>query len=168
MRRPIGASPSTRVSSSFCSWVNTTVPVVACVVGRTECSFVTHGAAAAAGRTLRVPGFLVTLRGRTGKGTFRADDIFENAGSVIEITGVSVGVPTVPHHSGSLVADERTTRTSRMEHHMSAPPDSTASSNDALAGTLERTEVQREQSSIPGRDIVQVLTKIPCGVQSGW
>jgi len=55
-----------------------------------------------------------------------------------------------------------------MEHHVSASPDSTASSNDALAGALERTEVQREQSSIPGRDIVQVLTKIPCGVQSGW
>jgi quercetin dioxygenase-like cupin family protein len=39
---------------------------------------------------------------------------------------------------------------------------------DALAGTLRRTEVQHEQSSIPGREIVQVLTEIPPGVESGW
>ena len=39
---------------------------------------------------------------------------------------------------------------------------------DALAGTLKRTEVQRKQSSIPGRIIVQVLTEIPEGVESGW
>ena len=31
-----------------------------------------------------------------------------------------------------------------------------------------RTEVQHEPSSIPGREIVQVLTEIPCGVESGW
>jgi quercetin dioxygenase-like cupin family protein len=40
--------------------------------------------------------------------------------------------------------------------------------NDALAGTLKRTEVQHSPSSIPGREIVQVLTEIPCGVESGW
>ena len=39
---------------------------------------------------------------------------------------------------------------------------------DQLAGTLHRTELQHETSSIPGRDIVQVLTEIPCGVESGW
>ncbi|NEM06208.1 cupin domain-containing protein [Geodermatophilus normandii] len=39
---------------------------------------------------------------------------------------------------------------------------------DALAGKLERTEVQRSASSIPGREIVQVLTEIPVGVGSGW
>src|SRR4051794_41930546 len=39
---------------------------------------------------------------------------------------------------------------------------------DALAGRLTRTELQHEQSSIPGRDIVQVLTEIPAGVESGW
>ena len=39
---------------------------------------------------------------------------------------------------------------------------------DGLAGTLQRTELQRSDSSIPGRDIVQVLTVIPEGVQSGW
>jgi hypothetical protein len=32
---------------------------------------------------------------------------------------------------------------------------------DALAATLKRTEVQHHGSSIPGRDIVQVLTEIP-------
>jgi quercetin dioxygenase-like cupin family protein len=39
---------------------------------------------------------------------------------------------------------------------------------DALAGKLERTELQHKPSSIPGREIVQVLTKIPAGVESGW
>jgi haloacetate dehalogenase len=39
---------------------------------------------------------------------------------------------------------------------------------DALAATLKRTEIQRKLSSIPGREIVQVRTEIPCGVSSGW
>jgi quercetin dioxygenase-like cupin family protein len=39
---------------------------------------------------------------------------------------------------------------------------------DELAGTLKRTELQRHTSSIPGREIVQVLTEIPAGVESGW
>src|SRR3954447_2234535 len=39
---------------------------------------------------------------------------------------------------------------------------------DALAGALKRTELQHERSSIPGREIVQVLTEIPLGVASGW
>src|SRR3954451_2983096 len=39
---------------------------------------------------------------------------------------------------------------------------------DALAGRLKRTELQHEPSSIPGREIVQVLTEIPVGVASGW
>jgi quercetin dioxygenase-like cupin family protein len=41
-------------------------------------------------------------------------------------------------------------------------------SNDALARKLKRTELQHATSSIPGRDIVQVLTEIPVGVESGW
>lgn len=41
-------------------------------------------------------------------------------------------------------------------------------SDDALAGTLKRTELQHQPSSIPGREIVQVLTEIPVGVESGW
>jgi quercetin dioxygenase-like cupin family protein len=40
--------------------------------------------------------------------------------------------------------------------------------HDALAGKLKRTELQRSTSSIPGREIVQVLTEIPVGVESGW
>jgi quercetin dioxygenase-like cupin family protein len=40
--------------------------------------------------------------------------------------------------------------------------------SDALAGKLKRTEIQRAPSSIPNREIVQVLTEIPAGVQSGW
>jgi quercetin dioxygenase-like cupin family protein len=39
---------------------------------------------------------------------------------------------------------------------------------DELTGHLKRTEVQHSASSVPGRDIVQVLTEIPAGVESGW
>ena len=39
---------------------------------------------------------------------------------------------------------------------------------DELAATLQRTEVQRGASSLAGREIVQVLTEIPVGVESGW
>jgi quercetin dioxygenase-like cupin family protein len=39
---------------------------------------------------------------------------------------------------------------------------------DDLAGRLKRTEIQRAPLSVPGREIVQVLTEIPAGVQSGW
>jgi len=39
---------------------------------------------------------------------------------------------------------------------------------DGLASRLKRTELQHSGSSIPGREIVQVLTEIPAGVASGW
>jgi pimeloyl-ACP methyl ester carboxylesterase/quercetin dioxygenase-like cupin family protein len=39
---------------------------------------------------------------------------------------------------------------------------------DALAGILRRTELQRTASSIEGREIIQVLTEIPGGAESGW
>ncbi len=39
---------------------------------------------------------------------------------------------------------------------------------DALAGTLKRTELQRGALSVPGREVVQVITEIPPGVASGW
>ncbi len=39
---------------------------------------------------------------------------------------------------------------------------------DVLAGTLRRTELQRAPLSVPGREVVQVLTEIPAGVASGW
>jgi quercetin dioxygenase-like cupin family protein len=39
---------------------------------------------------------------------------------------------------------------------------------DELARKLKRTELQHSASSIPGREIVQVLTEIPSGVESGW
>jgi quercetin dioxygenase-like cupin family protein len=39
---------------------------------------------------------------------------------------------------------------------------------DALGEKLTRTEIQHRESSIPGREIVQVRTEIPCGVESGW
>jgi quercetin dioxygenase-like cupin family protein len=41
-------------------------------------------------------------------------------------------------------------------------------SSDELAGKLKRTEVQHKPSSIADREIVQVLTEIPVGVESGW
>src|SRR3712207_5136346 len=42
------------------------------------------------------------------------------------------------------------------------------SPHDAFTGKLKRTELQRRPSSVPGREIVQVLTEIPVGVESGW
>ena len=49
-----------------------------------------------------------------------------------------------------------------------SPPTTDPQPADALAGKLKRTELQRSTSSIPGREIVQVLTEIPAGVESGW
>src|SRR4051794_7200154 len=51
---------------------------------------------------------------------------------------------------------------------MRSDPARVLQNSDQLAGTLKRTEVQRSSSSIPGREIVQVLTEIPVGVESGW
>jgi len=51
---------------------------------------------------------------------------------------------------------------------MSSSPVPAAPPADALAGKLQRTEIQRSTSSIPGRIIVQVRTEIPAGVESGW
>src|SRR5437588_12836272 len=45
---------------------------------------------------------------------------------------------------------------------------SSAQPIDELATKLKRTELQHKASSIPGREIVQVLTEIPAGVESGW
>jgi quercetin dioxygenase-like cupin family protein len=39
---------------------------------------------------------------------------------------------------------------------------------DELAGKLARREVQRAPLSISGREMVQVETLIPAGVESGW
>jgi quercetin dioxygenase-like cupin family protein len=53
-----------------------------------------------------------------------------------------------------------------------AAGDRTATSSDRprddLAGKLVRRVIQRAPSSIPGREIVQVETEIPVGVESGW
>ena len=48
------------------------------------------------------------------------------------------------------------------------PATTVLQATDELAATLTRTEVQRGSSSVPGREIVQVLTEIPVGVDSGW
>jgi quercetin dioxygenase-like cupin family protein len=47
---------------------------------------------------------------------------------------------------------------------VAAPP----APRDELAGKLERRIVQRAPTSIAGREIVQVETRIPPGVESGW
>jgi quercetin dioxygenase-like cupin family protein len=39
---------------------------------------------------------------------------------------------------------------------------------DELSGKLARREIQRGQLSIAGREMVQVETLIPAGVESGW
>jgi quercetin dioxygenase-like cupin family protein len=51
---------------------------------------------------------------------------------------------------------------------MSTDAKKTGPERDDLAGKLKRTELQRASSSIPGREIVQTLTEIPAGVDSGW
>ena len=51
---------------------------------------------------------------------------------------------------------------------MSSDASTNARERDDLASRLKRTELQHVSSSIPGRDIVQVLTEIPAGVESGW
>ncbi|KRF46466.1 hypothetical protein ASH01_22035 [Terrabacter sp. Soil811] len=55
-----------------------------------------------------------------------------------------------------------------MTSHPAEPAAARARPADELASSLKRTEVQHSSSSIPGRDIVQVLTEIPVGVESGW
>lgn len=50
----------------------------------------------------------------------------------------------------------------------SLPPPSQPNADDQLSGKLKRIELQRKPCSIPGREIVQVLTEIPAGVESGW
>lgn len=49
-----------------------------------------------------------------------------------------------------------------------SPKPTPESKRDALTAALQRTEIQRHDSSIPGRIIVQVRTEIPAGVSSGW
>jgi quercetin dioxygenase-like cupin family protein len=51
---------------------------------------------------------------------------------------------------------------------MKSNPISDEQEADALTARLKRTELQHKPSSIPGREIVQVLTEIPEGVESGW
>jgi quercetin dioxygenase-like cupin family protein len=52
---------------------------------------------------------------------------------------------------------------------MSSEPSTTTDAPvDALTSRLKRTVLQQSASSIPGREIVQVLTEIPPGVESGW
>ncbi|MEV4348246.1 cupin domain-containing protein [Actinoplanes sp. NPDC049596] len=43
-----------------------------------------------------------------------------------------------------------------------------STNSDELAAKLKRTEILHRSSSVPGRDIVQVRTEIPAGVESGW
>src|SRR3954454_18209021 len=51
---------------------------------------------------------------------------------------------------------------------MSSDTTSSEKPRDDLPGKLKRTELQHSESSIPGREIVQVITEIPEGVASGW
>jgi quercetin dioxygenase-like cupin family protein len=50
----------------------------------------------------------------------------------------------------------------------SEPTTGASDAVDELASTLKRTVLQHSPSSITDREIVQVLTEIPCGVASGW
>lgn len=51
---------------------------------------------------------------------------------------------------------------------MPSPENATSHAFDALGTKLQRTELQRQPLSIPGREVVVVLTEIPSGTESGW
>src|SRR5207253_8176153 len=51
---------------------------------------------------------------------------------------------------------------------VSDPATPVRTASDGLAATLERREVQRGPLSVSGREIVQVVTQIPVGAESGW
>jgi quercetin dioxygenase-like cupin family protein len=70
---------------------------------------------------------------------------------VAALAGVVGSVPLLSGRSGGEAASQK-------------GPGAAATSRDELA----RREVQRSRSSIPGREIVQVETLIPPGVESGW
>ncbi|MGY1739461.1 MULTISPECIES: cupin domain-containing protein [unclassified Blastococcus] len=50
----------------------------------------------------------------------------------------------------------------------SRPTTDVTAGSDELSDRLRRTELQRSPSSVPGVEIVQVLTEIPVGIASGW
>ncbi len=50
--------------------------------------------------------------------------------------------------------------TTGSEHHVEP--------GDELTRRLRRTTLQKQPISVPGREVVQVLTEIPEGVESGW
>jgi quercetin dioxygenase-like cupin family protein len=75
------------------------------------------------------------------------------------VPGGGAGRPRITSHPAA---------TSFKETFVTHPASSPQPPRDALAGTLKRTEIQHSPSSIPGREIVQVLTEIPAGVESGW
>jgi quercetin dioxygenase-like cupin family protein len=66
------------------------------------------------------------------------------------------------------VITSRPAAASFKETFVTYPASSPQPPRNALAGTPKRTEIQHRPSSIPGREIVQVLTEIPAGVESGW
>ena len=81
------------------------------------------------------------------------------------VVGGTVAGCSTPPATPQPESNKGTTQvTSDGQHSTIASPQT----SDALAGRLKRTEIQRSTSSIPGRDIVQVLTEIPVGVESGW
>ena len=82
-------------------------------------------------------------------------------GSLISAAAVALGLllPTAPASAFLTVADNSPVA------QVAASP---APPHDELAGKLERRVVQRAPLSIAGREIVQVETKIPPGVESGW
>jgi quercetin dioxygenase-like cupin family protein len=73
--------------------------------------------------------------------------------------GLALLLPTAPASAFLTVADNSPAAQVAV---------SPAAYRDDLAGKLKRRVVQRAPLSIPGREIVQVETKIPPGVESGW
>jgi quercetin dioxygenase-like cupin family protein len=87
------------------------------------------------------------------------------AGTFLVVGGTIAGCSPPPATPEPGTPTEKTTPVTSDDQHSTV---ASAQPSDALAGRLKRTEIQRSASSIPGRDIVQVLTEIPVGVESGW
>jgi quercetin dioxygenase-like cupin family protein len=79
--------------------------------------------------------------------------------TVLEVTDGSLARPSTPQPDPEVSFMSSDPTTPMTDPHQPV---------DELAGKLKRTELQRRASSIPGREIVQVLTEIPAGVESGW
>jgi quercetin dioxygenase-like cupin family protein len=76
------------------------------------------------------------------------------------------GISYAPSRRGFLVGSAALVAADLLPAPVQAAPAETP--RDELAGKLTRRVIQRAPLSVAGREIVQVETEIPAGVESGW